>query len=100
MTEGHYDELKDFLLTIGCIKKFLESKSGGPMQKVPESCVAHEIGCRVILPLPLGQSNLATQIMETTEKWAQVRGLERFGFVEPHDCPLLLIGLRDLLPAS
>ena len=91
MTESHYAELKDFLATIDCVKKFLESKSAGPIQKVSKFSIAYEIGCRIILPLPFGQSNLALQIMEAIEEWAQARGLERFGYVEPHDCPLLLI---------
>ncbi|GEM_PF-5188705 len=99
MTESYYAELKDFLATTDCVKSSLNLKLAGPIQNVPKSCFAYEIGCRIILPLPFGQSNLAIQIMEETEKWTQVRGLERFGYIEPHDCPLLLIGLRDLPPA-
>lgn len=100
MLENRYAELKDFLRTIDCVKEFLESRLSGPIQNVPESCAAYEIGCRIRLPLPFGKSNLANQIMEKVGRWAQECGLERFGYVAPGDCPLLFLGLRELSAAS
>ena len=98
--ENRFTELKGFLTTIVCVKKFYESKTGGPVQEVPKSSTDYQIGCRILLPLPWGKAILANQIMSSVEEWAKERGLERFGYVAPGDCPLLLIGLRELSVAQ
>ena len=96
MLENYYNELRDFLAGMECLKEFHKAKLGGPVQDVPLSSGAYDVGCRILLPLPFGKADLGNRIMDEIEEWASVRKLERFGFIAPGDCPLLCIGLREI----
>lgn len=98
--ENLHNELRVFLETIQCVQEFQEAKTGGPIQNVPTGSNAYEIGCRILLPLPWGRADLANQIMERVKEWAKLRGVERFGFIDRGNCPLLFIGLREKPAAS
>lgn len=91
MEEKLYSDLRSFLTALAYLK---EIELVGPLQSVPSSSNAYLIGCRILLPLPLGKNNSSEKIMDEVDVWARVRNLERFGYLDIRDCPLLFVGLR------
>lgn len=99
MFEQENQELKSFLSSLECVKAV--QGQGGPVQDTPEPSSAREAGLAIRLPLPWAYRhnfpNLPDQIMDEVEKWAESRGLERFGQIIVGD---LFIGLRKPEVAS
>ena len=88
-----HSDLKEFLESLELIKATRDQS--GPVQDTPELSIARDVGCGVIVPLPFGSDLfLAELIMEEVRKWAEARGLVRFGFVAPGDVPTLIMGLK------